>query len=65
MRRKFSGSPGLCRIPFADGAHFMGGAGDRPFKCGVTGVSGVAVILKYMKNKDKIVVTLHPEFLYM
>lgn len=63
MQQKSSGSPGLCRIPFADGAHFIGGAGARPFKFGVTGVSGVAVRIKYMKNKDKIVVTRHREFL--
>lgn len=65
MQRKSSGSPGLCQIPFADGAHFIGEAGARPFKCGVTGVSGVALILNYMKNKDKIVVTLRREFLCM
>lgn len=51
MQRKSSGAPGLCRIPFADGAHFIG-AEDRPFKCDVTGVLGVAVLLNYMKNKD-------------
>lgn len=27
MQRKSSGSPGLFRIPFADGAHFLGGGG--------------------------------------
>lgn len=41
------------------------GGGARPFKYGVTGVSGVADTIKYMKNKDKMAVTSRREFLCM
>ncbi|MDU8285497.1 hypothetical protein RX830_27625, partial [Pseudomonas syringae pv. actinidiae] len=58
------GMGGRIIVESVAGCSWDGWPDDRGIRS-VTGVSGVAVMLKYMKNKDKIVVTLRRKFLCM